>query len=533
MTEKDTRLTRVEISKKLVFINSSCSLIALALNMTVLVWMQQYLLKRISPEEYSLLPVLYSIMMFIPLFTIILTSSLGRYITEAYAVNDNARVTCIVSTMFPILLGAGCIVAIVGGVLTYYLAQVLTIAPEYLREAKMMFFILMLSLSLKLFMAPFLVGLATRQKFILINFITTGGQFLRIALLFILLTTVSVKVLWVIVATVSAAVLTDFFILFFSLQAIPSLRFRFDAINMTVAKELLSYGGWSTVSGFAMTIRSSADAIILNKLSTSLEVTYYYLGSLPFILINRVSSTAIYPLNPTLISMYATQQPERLSRAFLKGGRYALWFTLFISVPLMVYNHEIISLYVGSKFQQAGVVMLVILLVLPVSEGIKMLYPLAEASANIRTLSIYTLVISLFNLCLTLYLVGVLKMGALGSALGTAISIGLLYPVLLFPLSMKISNIKFNLWIKKTLLPGIRPAIAALIVLLTLKSIVSLDSWFKILGCISAGSLVYLSVLCLSCLQSDDRQDLEKVLTKLKEYPVITRLMSLMSINYN
>ena len=108
--------TQVEISKKLVLINSASSLVTRVLNISVLIWLQQYLLKRITPEEYSLLPVIYSVMMFAPLITTILTGGLGRYIVVAYAKHDDNRVTQIVSTMFPILF---CVSTRVMWVITY------------------------------------------------------------------------------------------------------------------------------------------------------------------------------------------------------------------------------------------------------------------------------------------------------------------------------------------------------------------------------------------------------------------------------
>ena len=75
----------VEISKRLVFINSASSLLAKVLNVSILVWLQQYLLRRISTEEYSLYPILMAVMLLVPLLTTILISGLSRYIVEAYA----------------------------------------------------------------------------------------------------------------------------------------------------------------------------------------------------------------------------------------------------------------------------------------------------------------------------------------------------------------------------------------------------------------------------------------------------------------
>ena len=72
-------------SKKTVLVNSSSFAITRAINILVLVWLYQHLLKRISPSEYSIYPVLMSLMAFAPLMTGVLTSGIGRYVVEAYA----------------------------------------------------------------------------------------------------------------------------------------------------------------------------------------------------------------------------------------------------------------------------------------------------------------------------------------------------------------------------------------------------------------------------------------------------------------
>ncbi len=506
-------------------INSASSLFALLLNVTVLLWMQQYLLKWISPEEYSLLPVMYSIMMFTPLVTTILISPLGRYVTEAYAVDDNARVTQIVSTMSLILCGAACLVVILGAVLSHNISDLLTIAPKDLRDAKMMLTLLMLSLGLRLAMSPFVVGLAVRQKFFLINMISSGGQLLRIVVLFILLTTVSVRVLWVIVATVIAGVISDFVTLFLSLRAVPSLRFQRRAINWPVAGQLLSFGGWSTISAIALSIGSSADAIILNRLGTPLDVTCFYLGSLPLRFINMAGSAVQAPLKPALVAMYGTGQTDRLRRVFLKGGRWGLWVTVLVCVPLMIYGQEIMALYVGPDYKLSGIVMLLLLLAFPIGQGVAMLFPLAEATANIRRLSMWLLAMSIFNLGVTLYLVGILRLGALGSGLGTAISTVVFFPLALWPLGLRIAKVDLKVVIKSALIPGLTPGVVNVAVLFALKFVVSLDSWLKILSCMCLGSVAYFVTLWFGALQPEDKVDKTKFFLWMATWPPAATLL--------
>jgi len=133
---------RVLISKKLVIVNSASSLVTRLLSVTVLIWVQQYLLKRISVEEYSLIPVIYSLMIVVGIFSWILTSGIRRYVLEAYANNKDERITQIVSSILPVLCFVSFFLIVVGGVIAWKIDKILQIDPEYVDDAQIMFILI-------------------------------------------------------------------------------------------------------------------------------------------------------------------------------------------------------------------------------------------------------------------------------------------------------------------------------------------------------------------------------------------------------
>ena len=153
--EKEKSPVKVEISKKLFVINSASSILTKIVNVSVLVWLYQYLLKRISPEEYSIYPVVMAVMVFVPLLTVVMTSGIGRYIVEAYAKGDERRVTQIVSTMFPILLGAGVVLIGAGLTFAWYVDKVLTIPGDRVWDARIMMGLMMISAATRLPLSVF------------------------------------------------------------------------------------------------------------------------------------------------------------------------------------------------------------------------------------------------------------------------------------------------------------------------------------------------------------------------------------------
>ncbi len=78
--------------------------------------------------------------------------------------------------------------------------------------------------------------------------------------------------------------------------------------------------------GLAGMIRKAADPIILNRFSTSLDVTCFHLGSLvPNRLEVIVNQSFIGSVSPVVVGLHADKQDEKLKNIYLRLGRYAMW----------------------------------------------------------------------------------------------------------------------------------------------------------------------------------------------------------------
>ena len=504
--------TKVEISKRLVLINSASSVATRVVNVSVLVWLHQYLLRRISTEEYSLYPVLMAVMVFVPMLTVILTSGLGRYIVEAYAKGDERRVTQIVSTMFPLLLGAGIILLPLGWTFAWYVDRVLTITPDRVWDARIMLGLLMFSAAIRLPLAPFGVGMYVRQKFVLSNFIGLCIQILRISLLFILLFGISTRVLWVVVASVSADLFSLFVNVTISRCLVPALKFQPSHIRWAVAKKITSFGGWHLLGTIGENIRLAADPIILNKLATPLDITCFHLGSMPMRQIQGMSSAVKRPLGPQLVAMHVSGDKRRLGNTYLRGNRYALWATLILTLPLMIYSREIINLWVGSKFTTAATVMVLVLSQYPFMYSNMMMGNIAIATGNMRSAALRGFTLKIANLLLTLYLVGSLGMGAVGSALGTFLTTTFVYSIVAVPLGLRLSNVRFNKWLRETIWLGCLPGVLGAVIWIILKAIVAPSTWASLGFCFFTGLVGYMATLMIFCLTEYDRKNLKRLL---------------------
>jgi O-antigen/teichoic acid export membrane protein len=507
--------SRVEISKRVVLINTASAVLARVINLSVVLWLNAYLLRRISPEELQLWPLLMSVIVLLPLFTSILTSGIGRFVLTAYATGDDRSVTQIVSTMFLPLLGAAAAILAGGLVLAWHIDKVLVVPAEQLRGARIMMALLILAAALKPPCTAFSVGFFVQQKFALYNAIGIAGELLRVFLLFILLFGVSTRVLWVVVANVATELVLSVVLLLMSRRMIPALRFRVREIRWERARDVVSFGGWNFLGAMAFRMRETVVLLLLNWLATPMDVVVFNLGYLGRRQIDAWSDVLGGPLYPVVTSMHAMGARDRIRAIYLRGGRIALWIMLMIALPATLYAEPIIRLYATRTYLEAAVVMVLTLGGLPVTCGVWMIWHVASATDRLRPTSLYVLATQAAIVALVFCTVRLLGWGASGVGLA-AFAVGVVAEFLvLWPLGLRLAGATFDAWVREALIPGLTPGCVASVVWAALALVVRPDSWIAVGLCTAAGLLCYWAVLLGFCLEPRDREDLTKLVAQL------------------
>ncbi len=507
-----TDTSSVQVSKRLVALNAGSALLGHALNIGVLVWLQRLLLKNIGPEEYSLYPVIAAPIAFVPLAFSVLSGGLGRYLVEALARGDQARIGVIVATMRPLLLLSGFGLAVVGVSAAPFVDAVISIPAGREGDARLMFALMILMVALRVAATPFSVGMFVRQQFLAQNAIILATQVMRLLLLCALLFGVSTRVLWVVVATVIAEGLGSVAQAVVGARAFPALARRAGRFDRGVARELLAFGGWSLALNLAATLRTQADPLILNEFATAVDVTVFYLGALALLSLQRVAVLITGPLSPPLTALHATGRDDVLRGLYLRGGRYALWGVLAVVTPLIVFHRPLFVLYLDDpRYVTAGTVMALLLAILPLSYGAIMVNKILTARGQLRGLALSVLAAQIVNVGLTLVLVIQFKLGAIGSALAT-LSIAVLFePLVRWPMGFRTAQVSAGRWLRETILPGFGPGIVAAAVWVGALVVAPPATWLALGGWTLMGLAVYALVLWLFALRAEDRVELARV----------------------
>jgi len=237
------------VSKRLVAINSVSSVVAKVINFAVLLWVYQYLLKRLPAEEFAVLPVVTSLMVFAPLFFSFFVGGISRYTIDAYAKGDFVEVRRIVSSLFPILLAVSAMFLLAGLLFAANIEKAFNIAPQMVDDARIMMGLLIVNFALKMTIVPFKTAYAVRQRYLELNLLEVTRDLLRATLFVIFIVAIEAAVIWVVVATFIAEILLVGVTLIRSLQMVPELRFELRLFDFSRAWQITSFGMWTTLGG--------------------------------------------------------------------------------------------------------------------------------------------------------------------------------------------------------------------------------------------------------------------------------------------
>ncbi len=511
---------RVEISKRTVLINSISSLLEAILSMSVLLWLQQFLARRISSEELAVFYVVNSLMMYFPLINMIAGGGVARFVMEAYARGDDRRVTQIISSMFPVCLAAGAVVLLVGLAVAFSIEHWVVIEPQFLSDARLMFVISIGMLALHVSYLPFSVGFWVRQKFMAMHLIALGVEVLRNATLFALLFGFGPRALWIVVASVPANLLSMLVKWRISRRLVPALRFHRKEIRRELIRPIFVFQSWNLLARVATITRVATIAPLLKNLGTAAEVVSYRWGS---VVETRLFPTALSPLGtvqPALTAMYATGQIERLRRHYFRFSRYVLWAFLFLAVPLIAYQEETWRLYLGPKYEEyhlAGTVMSLLFLKSFYVFPQPVVAQVALAQAKNKPLTIRTFAIEALT-ALSIWYAIAAGYGPTGVALTIVIVGAITTPLLHWTVGLELTRSTFGAFFRETILPGMIPTVVAFPIAYALHVFFSPSTWIALgLQC-ALVEAVYVGVILAFCLNPSERADLRKVLAKARSF---------------
>lgn len=170
------------------------------LDLLLLIWVQQHLIRQVAPEEYSLLALVRSVTLPLSLLVMAMMPAVGRFVTESYALGREKDISRMTASILP-ALGIGVVVVLaLGAALVWGAPMVLGVSAIRGAEFRFMLALNIAMLAVRLLLIPFSIGIFVVQKHYVYHAIELGASVLKVGVVIALFSLAGTRVLWLVVA---------------------------------------------------------------------------------------------------------------------------------------------------------------------------------------------------------------------------------------------------------------------------------------------------------------------------------------------
>lgn len=340
-------------SSKVVVHNAFFNLLGFLVSAVYLFFLVPIVVHHLGMEEYGLWSLVLALSGYMGLADAGLSMSFVKFIAEYAALQDYERLNKVIQHGLLFYALVGIVILGAGFAVFPVLASLLKIPGEHYTLAQTTFLLALVSMAGANFGAVFGSVLTGLQRMDVYNSFVAGVFIVKFILILAVLRA-GFGLVGIMLAEIGTTLLAMGPLVVVTKQLLPQMSFRFLGYDWGIFKRLLWFGSQMQVSRFAEMIQLQYDKLLLSRFIGLPAVSMYDFGSRPLGRLRALPLTAVASLVPAVSALDAEENQERIKAALLRATRYVIVFALPLFSFIIVFAHEIITLWLDAGYAQAA-----------------------------------------------------------------------------------------------------------------------------------------------------------------------------------
>ena len=504
----------MEQRKKRIVINSATNVGFHFLRLFIAIFMTPFLLSRLGPEVYGIMPLVNSCIAFVILASGGIQNSVGRYFTLHLAKKEYEEANRYASTAFVLLAGITTLAFVPFVGFAWSFPNLLEVPAGHEMEARIVALLLGVNVFIPVVFSPHTIGLYARQRFDLKNLVSFFTQILYVFLIIGTFIYIEANIVYLAAATLFSNVLATLLQARLSKRLVPTIKVSFRLFDRSKLKEVGAYSFWIFVTQINVLLFLNTDYIIINKFLGTASVTEYSLAARWNEMIRSVVMAAVGVLTPLITELEAHGDYERVRALMTRVLRLVLVLVTPPAVLLTLFSKELLATWVGPGYANVPPVFWVSILPLIVILSAMPAQSVLTGMGKVKWVALVNLFSASANLLLSIAFIVFLNLGIVGVALGSSIAL-VFKNVIFIPLyAGRVTGLSIRHYFKEFVRPFIG-LIPMSFLAVYLQSHFSLYGWVKLLSASALCTAVYALTAYLLIFNGEDKKDTKAILGRI------------------
>jgi O-antigen/teichoic acid export membrane protein len=414
-----------------------------------------FLIKNLGKEAFGISVLAESIIVFFQVFAFSIRIALSRHATIALSQGKNEEFIEYLSIGRRLLYIAAFLILIPGLFLSFYFPLIFNVPALFHEQSRILFLLIALAFTISMPNMVYWSVLYANQRFDLINYSNFGGLILRAAAIFILFSVIPPSDNGLVIYGFIYLAMTwgqNYIVYRWHKFVMPGLKIGSLKNISNKLKELMAFGGYSSISGVASMMYETIMNIVINIfMGPTFNAVYAISIKIPSVFKKLFLEPAI-SLAPSFAALVAINDKARLTALFLFYSKAINLVVLPLGFILMALSTPIILRWVGAEFLQSAQIMPIFLGAALFSMPLCVCNGINNAFGKIKVPALVNLVASLLNILLGLFLAFNLQLGIKGIALSVLCMNGLTFMLFMPVYSCKSAGIPVSVYWLQTLI---------------------------------------------------------------------------------
>lgn len=389
------------------------------------VWMTPYLIAHLGVATYGLVPLATNITSYLAIITVALSGSVGRFLTVdiARADTEGAVRTFNTSLFATLALALGLLPVL--ALLAWFAPAVLDVPPGNESGTRWLIAAAGVSFISNTVASNFAASTFARNRLDLQRLVDVVGNVTQ-AVCIVLLFFVYDAALWHVgLAVVAMAVVRQVGYTALWRRLTPELRIDRSEFDAGKLRDVLSMGGWLSMSRMGALLFVKAELLVVN-IVLGAEAAGWYAPLLQCsMLLRALGGVVAGVLTPTYIAHHVSGSTKRLV-SLSHGAVKALGLTMALPIGLMAgLSEPLLRLWLGEEFASLWPLLCVVTLPLSINVAVTPVFGIHQALNRVVWPGAVTLALGIVNVVLAVWLAGRGGFGLYGVAVAGAVVLSL------------------------------------------------------------------------------------------------------------
>ncbi len=408
-------MKEIKIGAILSYLTIGCTMIS-SLLFTPLI------ISLLGQKEFGLYSLMIVLVGYLSILDLGLGNAIVRYIARNRAIADKALEASLNGFFLKLFISIGCLTLLIGFFLFSQVEMIFgqSLSGDQLAKAKVMGYIMTISVAVQFPLGVFTSILQAYEKFIFIKFTTLLQVIVQpLTMLFFLLQGTDAVTLIYIIAIYN--------ILFLVMDAIYcmkvlSIRFTFTLKNKKLIKEIFIYSFFIFITVIVDKIYWQTDQVLLGILKGTEDVAIYAVA-MQIVLIFMSLALAISGLFLPRISMLVTKEEGLLeiNQLFIKVGAIQFLVVGYMLGGFFLFGKEFLLLWLGKDFLAIYAIVLIIMMPFSIDLIQNLGINVLKAKNLFKFRTILLMIVALVNMIVSIPVI--FFYGKIGTAIITACSL--------------------------------------------------------------------------------------------------------------